>query len=651
MGYTPHVLVIGGGAVGTGIARDLAIRGLEVTLVERGSLASGSTARSRGLLYSGAQFAEVDPSAARRCLAENRTLFEIANHCITDTGGLIVDRDGNDEAFDQLRAACDSAGIPTSELSADELTAVAPALADECERALRVPDAVIDPFELTLSTARDAAEYGAAIRTHTAVTDITVEGGTVEAVELTHDPLPSGPPTPATAQVDDAATPTPADADEEQAVPSEDDDSLETDGGEDRKSLIGGVGDRTTPGQVPGTVHDETGKRPETSTETIEPDFVVNAAGDSVTAITDLAGLSLPLERSTETVVVTDDTPVDIPITGVGDGDRPETIVPFDTHCLMGSDTAEPSPAAGRAPAAIDRTIEAGSQLVPALESAHPLRAFSSTQYTVRGNDVPAAHGQDFVLVDHDRHHDCWGLVTVLGASVTIHRHVAEAVADHVCEQFGISRPCQTDELLLPGAGDPDATPANDEESDDSPVLCEWRSVTSGAVEAAREDEFAAPTNLDDVRIRTRATMGRCQGQVCGPKLATTLSPEYDRSVVEDALFDLLAGRWAGQQPVAWGDRLHNLARMYALHTETVNPTVPIPTDLSADDFDDGRPTTTTVASVRGSATRRAGGTSWNQPVPTEALLTDVSPLPGDDYHRPPITDRAGGNQRGEVDG
>ena len=38
MGYTPHVLVIGGGVIGTGIARDLAIRGLDVTLTEGGSV-------------------------------------------------------------------------------------------------------------------------------------------------------------------------------------------------------------------------------------------------------------------------------------------------------------------------------------------------------------------------------------------------------------------------------------------------------------------------------------------------------------------------------------------------------------------------------------------------------------------------------------
>ena len=40
------VLVVGGGINGAGIARDAAMRGLRVALVERGDLASGTSSRS-----------------------------------------------------------------------------------------------------------------------------------------------------------------------------------------------------------------------------------------------------------------------------------------------------------------------------------------------------------------------------------------------------------------------------------------------------------------------------------------------------------------------------------------------------------------------------------------------------------------------------
>ncbi len=46
-------LVIGGGMTGEGVLRDLALRGIRATLVERGDFASGMTGRYRGLLHSG----------------------------------------------------------------------------------------------------------------------------------------------------------------------------------------------------------------------------------------------------------------------------------------------------------------------------------------------------------------------------------------------------------------------------------------------------------------------------------------------------------------------------------------------------------------------------------------------------------------------
>ena len=44
------VVVIGGGATGTGVARDVAMRGFSVVLVDRADLAQGTTGRYHGLL-------------------------------------------------------------------------------------------------------------------------------------------------------------------------------------------------------------------------------------------------------------------------------------------------------------------------------------------------------------------------------------------------------------------------------------------------------------------------------------------------------------------------------------------------------------------------------------------------------------------------
>ena len=74
----PHVLIIGGGGTGGALAHDLALRGLRVTLVERGEVTSGTTGRHHGLLHSGARYATTDRAAAVECIAENKILRRIA---------------------------------------------------------------------------------------------------------------------------------------------------------------------------------------------------------------------------------------------------------------------------------------------------------------------------------------------------------------------------------------------------------------------------------------------------------------------------------------------------------------------------------------------------------------------------------------------
>jgi glycerol-3-phosphate dehydrogenase len=67
-----EVLIIGGGATGAGIARDLALRGIPCLLLEKGDFASGASGRNHGLLHSGGRYVVSDPEAARECIQENQ---------------------------------------------------------------------------------------------------------------------------------------------------------------------------------------------------------------------------------------------------------------------------------------------------------------------------------------------------------------------------------------------------------------------------------------------------------------------------------------------------------------------------------------------------------------------------------------------------
>jgi glycerol-3-phosphate dehydrogenase len=52
------VLVVGGGVTGCAIARDAALRGLTVALVEKGDFASGTSSRSSRLIHGGVRYLE-----------------------------------------------------------------------------------------------------------------------------------------------------------------------------------------------------------------------------------------------------------------------------------------------------------------------------------------------------------------------------------------------------------------------------------------------------------------------------------------------------------------------------------------------------------------------------------------------------------------
>ncbi|MFB6256717.1 MAG: FAD-dependent oxidoreductase, partial [Haloplanus sp.] len=178
-------LVVGGGATGVGVTRDLALRGVEVTLVERGRLAAGTTGRSHGVLHSGARYAEADADDAAVCLAENRILREIAPACLDETGGYFLHLDGDDpDYFERKRAACNALGMAVETLSGAELRDRVPEAAEAVERALAVPDAVVSPSRLVVANAAAAREAGATIHQRAPVEDIHVENGTVAGVDI-----------------------------------------------------------------------------------------------------------------------------------------------------------------------------------------------------------------------------------------------------------------------------------------------------------------------------------------------------------------------------------------------------------------------------------------------------------------------------------
>ena len=179
------VIVVGGGITGAGTARDCALRGLSVLLLERDDIATGATGRNHGLLHSGARYAVTDQESATECIRENMILKKVARHCVDDTSGLFITLPEDDLAYQEtFFKACLQAGIKAEVIDPKEALRLEPSVNPGIIGAVRVPDGSVDPFRLCAANMLDAKLHGAKVLTRSEVTGFVIEGGTVKGVRV-----------------------------------------------------------------------------------------------------------------------------------------------------------------------------------------------------------------------------------------------------------------------------------------------------------------------------------------------------------------------------------------------------------------------------------------------------------------------------------
>jgi glycerol-3-phosphate dehydrogenase len=180
-----QVLIIGGGATGTGLARDLALRGVPCILVERKDINAGASGANHGLLHSGGRYAASDPETARECREEGDLLKQLAPHCVEDTGGLFVAIEGDDENYvADFPHHCQRSGVPVKAVDPALARELEPALSPRLVAAYHVEDAAVDPFKLSLENMAQAISLGSTLLCHTRVTRMVRKGNRITAVEL-----------------------------------------------------------------------------------------------------------------------------------------------------------------------------------------------------------------------------------------------------------------------------------------------------------------------------------------------------------------------------------------------------------------------------------------------------------------------------------
>jgi glycerol-3-phosphate dehydrogenase len=180
-------LVVGGGIVGCGIARDLALRGLSVALVEQHDLASGTSSRPTRLIHGGLRYLEMfDFGLVRTDMREREVLLHLAPHLVHPLrflmpmyGRSLLYRAKLQAGMQLYDALSFDKSLPTRQwLNARQALRAEPGLqADHLQGAWQFYDGQVSLVErLVVENALDAASESGLILTHAPATGFRRDG-------------------------------------------------------------------------------------------------------------------------------------------------------------------------------------------------------------------------------------------------------------------------------------------------------------------------------------------------------------------------------------------------------------------------------------------------------------------------------------------
>jgi glycerol-3-phosphate dehydrogenase len=191
-GRRHDVLIVGGGINGAGLARDLALRGLRVALVEKGDFASGASSASTKLVHGGVRYLErLDFRLVFEACRERRILQSIAPHLVRPLPFFIPVYRDDPRSLATIRAGMTLYDVLAlfrnthrhHILSAAEALAREPALREEGLTGVALYwDCRMDDARLCLENVLAARELGAEVANYVEVTGFLRQGGRIRGV-------------------------------------------------------------------------------------------------------------------------------------------------------------------------------------------------------------------------------------------------------------------------------------------------------------------------------------------------------------------------------------------------------------------------------------------------------------------------------------
>lgn len=192
------IIVIGAGINGAGIARDAAMRGLQVLLLDKGDIGGGTSSWSTRLIHGGLRYLEHGEfRQVRESLRERDTLFRICPHLVKPLPLLIPMYKRARRGRWMVRAGMfvydllsfDKTLPPHQMLSPAQALARAPGLDPSglVGAALYYDSQVEFAERLVLENALSAIEHGAKLITYARVDKFMVEGEALRGVQFTNE--------------------------------------------------------------------------------------------------------------------------------------------------------------------------------------------------------------------------------------------------------------------------------------------------------------------------------------------------------------------------------------------------------------------------------------------------------------------------------
>ena len=534
----PQVVIIGGGCNGTGLARDLAKRGVQVDLFEKGDLGRGATGASSGMIHGGPRYLLNDVDTTRHSCQDSGYIQKIVPHLLFRVPFLYPI--ARDNAFGRLAPRLFDAyfdvydrfvplknGLPHARLSAADLGRLEPGLVGDFLGGITLDEWGIDAGRLCLLNALDAQAHGARIHPYTEVTSITSGADrTVCAVKVR--PAGGGP---------------------SRVLPTQ----MVVNCGGPWAERLAGLG------------HQEGVRiRPGKGVHIIYEKRLTNFA--IVTQAVDGREIFImPYQNETWIGTTDDDFYGDLDdLTATGDE--------------------------------IAYLQEALVRLLPDLGAQRLIGTRVGVRNTIHGWGVTEdALSRRYDIIDHQSR-GLTGFYSLTGGKLASYRIQAEEASDAVCRRLGINTPCRTHLDPLPGG---DARPDEGELAAHYGIaqvaarrlIYRHGSLAPEVLELAREDpagldvlDAAEPTlacevryavrhelvhRLGDLMMRCRVAMGPDMGTGAALRCAQIFAEEkgLDAAGEREALMDLLSRRWRSARPVLWGAQLAQAEAMMGQFT------------------------------------------------------------------------------------